>query len=138
MINDFLIGICVAIGITLFLETSKQFNKKIIATLTLTGIAFIYVGFVWQNVAELIIVSVSVIFFIFLSYYGFTKNYKYIILGLILHGLWDLIFPHFSIFVSGPIGADFSKAFPISQGRPNFLLTPCRSLLVISNPTAKP
>ena len=104
MINDFLIGICVAIGITLFLETFKQFNKKIIATLTLTGIAFIYVGFVWQNVAELIIVSVSVIFFIFLSYYGFTKNYKYIILGLILHGLWDLIFPHFSISV--PKGYD--------------------------------
>ena len=31
-----------------------------------------------------------------LSYYGQTKNVNLIVFGLLLHGVWDLAFPHFS------------------------------------------
>lgn len=94
--NDFLIGILVTIVIILFLEIFRQFDKKIIATLTLTGIAFIYIGFVWRDIFELFVVSISVLVFMLFSYYGYTRSYIFIILGLILHGLWDLVFPNFS------------------------------------------
>ncbi|MNJ67870.1 hypothetical protein D3C77_640750 [compost metagenome] len=36
----------------------------------------------------------------------------------------------------GPSGADRSKALPISQGRPCFFISPCRSRRVMSRPSA--
>ena len=36
---------------------------------------------------------------------------------------------------SGPLGADWSKALPISHGRPVFFIWPCRSRRVMSRPT---
>ena len=38
--------------------------------------------------------------------------------------------------VIGPMGADSSKDLPISQGRPSFFCSPCRSRRVMSRPTA--
>ena len=36
----------------------------------------------------------------------------------------------------GLIGAEWSKPLPMSQGRPSFLASPCRSRRVMSRPTA--
>jgi hypothetical protein len=102
--KDVVIGLVVSIAVIFILEVFKFFNKKIIATLTLVGIAFIYVGFSWQHIPELIVVSISVLFFMLLSYYGFTKNFKLIIVGLVLHGIWDITFSFFSSVV--PKGYD--------------------------------
>ncbi|NOU46265.1 MAG: hypothetical protein HOO86_04295 [Bacteroidales bacterium] len=102
--KDVVIGLIVSIAVILILEIFKFFNKKIIAALTLVGIAFIYIGFTWQHIPELIVVSISVLLFMLLSYYGFTKNFKLIIVGLVLHGIWDITFPFFSNVV--PKGYD--------------------------------
>ena len=48
------------------------------------------------------------------------------------------MFPDSSILVKVPIGAERSNAFPTSQGFPPFFAAACKSLLVISSPTAKP
>jgi hypothetical protein len=32
-------------------------------------------------------------FFLFFAYWGYKKSYMLIVLGLALHGLWDLLFP---------------------------------------------
>jgi hypothetical protein len=94
--KDVIIGIILSIAIIVFLEIFKSFNRKIMATLILVGIAFIYVGFVWQNIPDSIVVSATVLLFMLLSYYGYTRNFNLIILGLVLHGIWDVLFPYFS------------------------------------------
>jgi hypothetical protein len=103
-INDSVIGIITSLIFILFLEVFKQFDKKLIATLTLVGIAFIYIGFVWTNSTALIIVSISVLIFSLLSYYGYQQNFRLIILGLISHGIWDLLYPYFNTLI--PKGYD--------------------------------
>ncbi|MDX1960272.1 MAG: DUF6010 family protein [Leptospiraceae bacterium] len=95
-IEDFVIGLVFSFIVIFILEVFKFFNRKLIATLTLVGIAFIYIGFVWKSINELIFVSLGVLFFMLLSYFGFIKNFKLIILGFVLHGVWDMIFPLFS------------------------------------------
>ena len=77
------------------MEVFKSFNKQFVRSLILTGIAYIYVGLVWQNLPNLLVVGLFVIAFMVLSYYRFVKNYIFIVIGLISHGLWDLNFPHF-------------------------------------------
>jgi len=97
--TDSAIGIITSLILIFFLEVFKQFDKKLIATLTLVGIAFIYIGFVWTNSTALIIVSLSVLIFTLLSYYGYQQNVRLIILGLILHGIWDLLYPYFNMLI---------------------------------------
>ncbi|MEP7171435.1 MAG: DUF6010 family protein [Bacteroidota bacterium] len=94
--SDIIVGIIVSFSVILFLEIFKSFDKRLIASLTLAGIAFIYVGFVWNDLSSLGIVASAVLIFIFLAYYGYTKDFRLIILGLILHGTWDLIYPRFN------------------------------------------
>ena len=82
--------------VIIFLESFRSLDKRLFGTLTLVGIAFIYVGFAWNDLDSLIIVVISVVTFVALSYYGQTKNFKLIVLGLVLHGVWDMVFPSFS------------------------------------------
>ena len=91
-----IIGITTSLFVILFLEIFKSFDKKLMAAFTLTGIAFIYVGFTWSDLLSLGVVVVEVFIFILLAYYGYTKDFRLIVLGLVLHGFWDMIFPHYS------------------------------------------
>src|SRR5687768_13659805 len=43
-------------------------------------------------------------FFLLLAYWGYKKNYMLIVIGLALHGLWDILFPHLS--AAAPFGYD--------------------------------
>jgi len=94
--NDFYIGIITTIAIIGFLEIGNFFEKRLIAALTLAGIAFIYIGFSWNDIRSLIYVILGVAVFFFLSYFGYKKNFILIIVGLVLHGIWDIVFPFFS------------------------------------------
>lgn len=78
------------------METFKQIEKRLIGALTLVGIAFIYIGFSWQEISSLIIVIIGTALFFTLSYFGYKKDFTLIILGLILHGIWDILFPLYS------------------------------------------
>ena len=86
------------------MEGVRSLDKKLFGAFTLVGIAFIYVGFAWTELRSLIIVTISVVPFVALAYYGQTKSYNLIVLGLLLHGIWDVVFPRFSSVV--PEGYD--------------------------------
>jgi hypothetical protein len=102
--NDIIIGILLSATIIIFLESFKSLDKRLVGALALVGIAFIYIGFAWTDLHSLIIVAISALLFVALAYYGQTKNFNLIVLGLLLHGVWDVVFPHFSSIV--PKGYD--------------------------------
>lgn len=102
--NDFYIGILTTILIIGLVEMFKSLEKRLIGAFTLVGISFIYIGFSWQDTFSLTYTILGVSVFLVLSYFGYKKNFNLIILGLILHGIWDVIFPHFSSSV--PNGYD--------------------------------
>ena len=102
--NDIFIGLITSSLLIVFLEIFKSFDKRLIAALTLVGIAFIYVGFAWNDLFSLGIVILGVLIFTTLAYFGYTYKFNFIVLGLILHGLWDLIYPLFSL--TSPKGYD--------------------------------
>jgi hypothetical protein len=102
--NDIVIGIIVSVIVIIFLESFRSLDKRLFGAFTLVGIAFIYVGFAWNDLHALTIVVISVASFVALSYYGQTKNINLIVFGLLLHGVWDMVFPRFSSVV--PKGYD--------------------------------
>ena len=102
--NDILIGILLSIFIIFFLEIFNSFDKKLISVITLVGIAFIYIGFSWQDIYSLFIVVLGIFVFTSLAYFGYTYKYNLIISGFILHGIWDFVFPYFSS--TAPVGYD--------------------------------
>jgi len=78
------------------IEILGFFEKRLIGALTLVGIAFIYIGFSWNEILSLAYAILGVSIFFSLSYLGYKKNFILIIAGLILHGIWDILFPLFS------------------------------------------
>jgi len=102
--KDIIIGIILCTIVIIFLESVKSLDKKLFGALTLVGIAFIYIGFSWTELRSLIIVTISIVPFVALAYYGQTKSFNLIVLGLLLHGVWDVVFPRFSSVV--PEGYD--------------------------------
>ncbi len=94
--NSFFIGLITTAVIIALLEVLKFLEKRLIAALTLTGIAFIYIGFSWNHIPSLIYCIAGVAVFFGLSYFGYEHNFKLIIIGLILHGIWDFFFSFFS------------------------------------------
>ncbi len=102
--NDFYIGLITTVAVIVLVEVFRFLEKRFIGALTLTGIAFIYIGFSWSDVRSLIYAILGVAVFFALSYFGYKKNFILIILGLILHGVWDILFPYFS--TAAPDGYD--------------------------------
>lgn len=102
--SDILLGVIFsAIGIVIF-ELFAKADKKLIGALTLTGIAYIYIGFNWFVLFPLAVVSISITIFTILSYVGYKRDPRLISLGLLLHGGWDLLCPY--IKVAAPEGYD--------------------------------
>ena len=114
--NNFYIGLITTVVIIVLLEVFRFLEKRLIGAFTLVGIPFIYIGFSWHDTPSLILSIAGVAVFVALSYFGYKNNFILIIIGLILHGFWDLLFPFFSS--SAPEGydifcltADFCLAF---------------------------
>jgi hypothetical protein len=102
--NNFYIGLITTAAIIAIVEVLGFLEKRLIAALTLAGIAFIYIGFSWNDTTSLIFSIFGVAVFFTLSYFGYKNNFILIIIGLVLHGIWDLLFPLFSS--SAPEGYD--------------------------------
>lgn len=113
---DFLIGLGTTAAVVLFLEVFKSVDKKFAATLTLSGIAFIYLGFSKTDPQSLVITISGAALFFALAYVGYRKNFTFILVGLLLHGLWDFVFPFFS-----PVAPEGYDIFCITI---DFLLVP--------------
>lgn len=94
--NNFYLGIATTMAVIGLVEILRFFEKRLIGALTLAGIAFIYIGFSWGDIPSLIYSIVGVAVFFTLSYLGYKKNFILIITGLIIHGIWDILFPIFS------------------------------------------
>ncbi len=90
-----IIGVSGGILTILLFLILRNFDKKIIYGLILSGIGFLYVGFVWTDRQDLIINSVQAIFFVFIAYYGVHKSLNVLAAGFFLHGLWDISYPLF-------------------------------------------
>jgi hypothetical protein len=102
--NDFYIGIITTAVIIGLLEVLRFLEKRLIGALTLVGIAFIYIGFSWNDIPSLIFSIFGVAVFFTLAYFGYKNNFILVIIGLALHGFWDLLFPFFGN--SAPAGYD--------------------------------
>ena len=102
--NDFYIGLITTVAIIGLLEVFRFLEKRLIGALTLVGIAFIYIGFSWNDIPSLIFSIFGVAGFFTLSYFGYKNNFILVIIGLALHGFWDLLFPFLS--KSAPAGYD--------------------------------
>ncbi|MFZ1856761.1 MAG: DUF6010 family protein [Chitinophagaceae bacterium] len=81
-----IIGISSGLILILIFIILKQFDKKAVYGLILSGIGFLYVGFVWTDVQALVINSIQAIFFLFLAYYGIKKSLDILAIGFFLHG----------------------------------------------------
>jgi len=102
--KDIIVGTIVSAVLIIFLESVRSVDKRLFGAFTLVAIPFIYVGFAWNDLYALGIVVIFVVPFVALSYYGTTKNFNLIVWGLLLHGVWDVVFPRFSSVV--PEGYD--------------------------------
>ena len=94
--QDFLIGLITTAVVVGLVELLRFLEKRLIATLTLVGIPFIYIGFSWYDTRSLVFCIFSVAFFSLLAYFGYKKNFNLVVAGLALHAGWDLVFPLFS------------------------------------------
>lgn len=87
-----LIGISSGLVIIFLFIQLKQFDKKLIYGLILSGIGFLYVGFTWTNLPALIVNCIQAVVFLFLAYYGVEKSLYLLAGGYFLHGTWDLLY----------------------------------------------
>jgi hypothetical protein len=91
----FLIGLGATAAIILFAEIFRKIDLKLYASLNLVAIPFIYVGFS-ISLQSLVFTVPTALFFVVLAYLGYKKSYLFTVVGLVLHGLWDILFPYVS------------------------------------------
>lgn len=80
----------------IFLIILLRFDKRITYSLVLTGIGFLYVGFVWTDPQQLVISCIQAFLFLVIAHFGLNKNIHILAAGFFLHGLWDVAYHVFS------------------------------------------
>ncbi|CAN5390612.1 hypothetical protein BH10BAC3_BH10BAC3_19870 [soil metagenome] len=113
-----IIGVSLGCLVIFLFSLLKGFSQSVVYGLILAGIGFLYVGFTWSNMKELVITIVQAIVFFFISYYGIKKNIYFLAAGYFLHGTWDLAYnlfpnanlipPHYDLFC---LSIDFTMGF---------------------------
>jgi hypothetical protein len=93
--TSFIIGLSTTVTIVAFTETFRKLDLKFFASLNLAVIPFIYIGFSIHPHSLVLTIPAALIFLLF-AYWGYKRNYMFIIAGLALHGLWDVVFPYVS------------------------------------------
>lgn len=92
----FLLGFGITVAIVAFAEIfRKKIDLSFFASLNLSVIPFIYIGFSIDPYALTLTIP-SALFFVMLAYFGYKRNYLLTVAGLALHGLWDVLFPFLS------------------------------------------
>ena len=90
-----IIGISSGLLTILLIAILKQLDKAVIYGLILSGIGFLYVGYVWTNLQALIVNAIQAIAFLLLAYYGVKKSVTILAIGYFLHGCWDIAYSFF-------------------------------------------
>jgi len=91
MISIF-IGISSGILVVLLICILKNLDKKVVYGLILSGIGFLYVGFVWTDIKALVVNSIQAIVFLFIAYFGIKRSIYILAAGYFLHGCRDLAY----------------------------------------------
>ena len=91
----FFIGLGATVAIIAFAEIFRKIDLNFFASLTLAVIPFIYIGFSIDP-QPLMLTIPGASFFLMFAYWGYKKNYILTVIGLALHGLWDVVFPYVS------------------------------------------
>lgn len=90
--TGFIIGLGITAAIIAFAEIFRNIDLKFFASLSLAVIPFIYIGFSIDPYS-LILTIPGASFFLMFAYWGYKKNFMLTVIGLALHGLWDVFFP---------------------------------------------
>ena len=71
----------------------KYFPMKLLAATILVAIAFIYVGFALKedSLNGIVIEVIAALVFYFMAVFGYAKNSRLIAVGILLHGIWDIL-----------------------------------------------
>jgi hypothetical protein len=93
--TGFVLGLTITAAIVAFAEIFRKIDLKFLASLSLAVIPFIYIGFSIDPHALMFTIP-GASFFLLFAYLGYKKNYMLTVIGLALHGLWDVAFPHVS------------------------------------------
>ena len=93
--TGFIFGLSITAAIIAFAEIFKKIDLKFFASLNLAVIPFIYIGFSIDPYTLMLTIP-GASFFLMFAYWGYKKNYMLTVIGLVLHGLWDVVFPHVS------------------------------------------
>lgn len=89
-----LIGISAGVFTILIVALFRRADKNLFYGLVLAGIGFLYVGYSWTDISDLIMNILQAMFFLLLAYFGVKKNSYFLIAGYFIHGLWDFIYGH--------------------------------------------
>ncbi len=92
-----LIGMASGLLTIVFVAVLKRLDKSTMYGLILSGIGFLYVGFTWTDITSFVINSLQAISFLLIAYYGIKKSSYILVAGYFLHGLWDIVYPFFSM-----------------------------------------
>ncbi len=90
--TSFIIGFTVSAAVIGFAEIFRNIDLKFYASLNLAVIPFIYIGFSIHP-QDLMLTIPAALFFLLFAYFGYKKNYLFTVIGLAVHGLWDVLFP---------------------------------------------
>lgn len=93
--TGFIIGLITTAAVIAFAEIFRKIDTKLYASLNLAVIPFIYVGFSIDP-HTLVLTAPGAAVFLFFAYWGYKGSYLFTVVGLALHGLWDVLFPHVS------------------------------------------
>ena len=89
-----LIGISAGLFTILIAALFKRADKNLFYGLVLACIGFLYIGYSWTDIADVIMNILQAMFFLLLAYIGVKKNPNFLIAGYFIHGLWDFIYSH--------------------------------------------
>lgn len=88
-----LIGLSGSLITILIFTFLKRVDKNMVYGLILMGIGYLYIGYTWTDLNTAILSFVQSLFFMALAYLGIKRNYRFLVAGYFLHGLWDMIYP---------------------------------------------
>lgn len=88
-----LIGLVSSLITILIFTFLKRIDKNTIYGLILMGIGFLYIGYTWTDINTAIMSLVQALFFMVLAYLGIKRSYWFLVVGYLLHGLWDFVYP---------------------------------------------
>lgn len=93
--TSLILGLAVTVVVIAVAELFRKIDLGFYASLNLAVIPFIYIGFSIEP-HSLALTVPGALFFLLLAYCGYKVHYLFTVAGLVLHGLWDVLFPHAS------------------------------------------